>query len=62
MPRGAVLDVPGSLHHVIIRGSNRSAINFLLRLFSTGWSLGGDDVSQGGEEVYETVIDISREG
>jgi len=32
------------------------------KLLHAGWSLGGDDVSQGGEEVYETVMEIARGG
>lgn len=32
------------------------------KLLHAGWSLGGDDVSQGGEEVYGTVIEIARGG
>jgi hypothetical protein len=32
------------------------------RLFHAGWALGGDDVSVGGEEVYETVMEIARRG
>lgn len=29
------------------------------KLLHAGWSLGGDDVSVGGEEVYETVMEIA---
>lgn len=32
------------------------------KLLHAGWSLGGDDVSLGGEEVYETVMEIARGG
>ena len=32
------------------------------KLLHAGWSLGGDDVSQGGEEVYGTVMEIARGG
>jgi NAD(P)-dependent dehydrogenase (short-subunit alcohol dehydrogenase family) len=32
------------------------------KLLHAGWSLGGDDVSMGGEEVYGTVMEIARGG
>lgn len=32
------------------------------KLLHAGWSLDGDDVSVGGEEVYETVMAIARNG
>lgn len=32
------------------------------KLLHAGWSLAGDDVSVGGEEVYETVMEIARNG
>ncbi|NTU53214.1 MAG: SDR family NAD(P)-dependent oxidoreductase [Chlorobiaceae bacterium] len=32
------------------------------KLLHAGWALAGDDVSVGGEEVYETVMEIARNG
>ena len=32
------------------------------KLLHAGWVLAGDDVSVGGEEVYETVMEIARNG
>ncbi|TNJ38506.1 SDR family NAD(P)-dependent oxidoreductase [Chlorobaculum thiosulfatiphilum] len=32
------------------------------KLLHAGWSLAGDDVSVGGEEVFETVMEITRNG
>jgi NAD(P)-dependent dehydrogenase (short-subunit alcohol dehydrogenase family) len=32
------------------------------KLLHAGWSLAGDDVSVGGEEVFETVMEIARHG
>jgi NAD(P)-dependent dehydrogenase (short-subunit alcohol dehydrogenase family) len=32
------------------------------KLLHAGWSLGGDDVSAGGEELYATVMEIEKQG
>lgn len=56
MPRRARLDAPGALHHIIVRGINRSPIfttdedksNFLERL--------GENVIQGQSAVYAWVL------
>ena len=65
MPRGARLDAPGTLHHVIIRGIERRQIvdddndreNFVSRLGEIALVPHSSPISQSGLLFYNTLID-----
>jgi NAD(P)-dependent dehydrogenase (short-subunit alcohol dehydrogenase family) len=46
----------------LIRSNSLDPGVIATKLLHAGWSLAGDDVTFGGDEVYETVMEIARKG